>query len=219
MVDDRIMVDLMESIDVGKAFRTKYAKQMRPQTYIEIQNLSSNPANTAFQDLFGAYYFANNPSWNWKEKYFKVFEEAAFRKETEIRPILETLLDIRDSEGNGRVELSYASKMLATINPFTHPLWDSKVDAALTSKDEQGRCLVSFQSIAGNEEERLELAVEKYELLCKFYSVFAKSNRAQECSEAFEARYPECHKEVGLYKRLDFILWSLREQIWEAIEK
>ena len=216
------------------ALHADAAKTMRPQTYVEIMRLSEDVTNTAFQDLFAAYY-ALRHSRDWQEKYFKRFQE-----EKESYPYVGKDLDIEELKERmsrllnylaqlsiesgiakttenktlGFVELSFASKMLATIDPRL-PIWDSNVQRMLKMIDTR---FINLSNIL-DRGKRLSRAVEIYELLIHFYREdYRKDALAgfrDKCVDVFDEIHPEykgAKSEISDVKKVDFILWILGKE-------
>ena len=199
------------SIDPHEALDDDAARRMRPQTYVEIQRLSADPSNTAFQDLFVKYYGMPEQFYplDWQERYFEVFADVRRSGSFDIESILLKLLGI-ERNGKTHVELSFASKMLATLDPEHAPIWDNQVMTAL-----RRRKLISVKDtgVDANQppEDRIAPAIENYRRLCAFYERFAGSDKAGQCIVVFDSVFPEYadKSRISDLKKLDFILWRL----------
>lgn len=205
-----------DGIDVDAALKSPSEDKIRPQTYIEIMLLCKDPANTAFQDLFSYYYYLTVRSNKWRKEYFKVFEKVKESGTKNISEVLRLLFEIKvekkqDKNKPGKkskksVELSFASKMLATLYPDEMPIFDSKVVAALTKKN---KLAVFKSSEFETPERRLEIAADNYQELCAFYVIFQGTDKWKECVKKFDKKFPAFAKDIKPLKKVDFILWRL----------
>ena len=100
-------------------------------------------------------------------------------------------------EKQGRLEISFVSKMVALVDP-TFPIWDSVV-----AKGHFG-----MRAPYVNEKNRLEKAIKKYEEYCQLYTAYMQTNEAKEKIEKFNRHFP--NTDISDVKKLDFILWQSR---------
>ena len=99
----------------------------------------------------------------------------------------------------GRLEASFSSKVVATINPDM-PIWDSEVLKRLKIK-------IPAYTLSPNE--RFNQTVEKYNQIILWYRDFMNSAEARDMIETFD-------EEIGITnitptKKIDFILWQTRD--------
>lgn len=153
-----------------------------------------------YQKKFRNFYRMNRLSKKYKDKfykeYFKYLEENKLSlrnlNEMEIRmkfhEILELLLGI-----SNRVEASFSSKLLATIN-CNLPVWDSKVRNQLDIKDKKRTI-----------DETIDEYFEMYDRLKNEYLV------TDEYIKIFDEVFPNesFDYEISSMKKVDLILWSL----------
>ena len=99
-------------------------------------------------------------------------------------------------EKTGRIEASFASKMLATLKPEM-PIWDSIVLSKLHIKPSQNP----------DKEKRLRKTVEIYNDIIGWYARFEQSPEAQRFVEEFDCAFPE-YKGFSKMKKIDFLIWS-----------
>ena len=99
-----------------------------------------------------------------------------------------------DAKGINSLEPSFASKMLATINPDM-PIWDSRVLTALKlDKEWEGK-------------RSPEHAIEIYESICEQYREFETTEKCDECVREFDSWVPK-YEWISTTKKIDFLLWS-----------
>lgn len=99
----------------------------------------------------------------------------------------------------GRLEASFSSKIVATINPDM-PIWDSEV---------LKRLKIKTPAYTLTPTERFNQTVEKYNQIIQWYRDYMDTEEAKKMIEAFD-------KEIGVpnittTKKIDFILWQTRE--------
>ena len=96
----------------------------------------------------------------------------------------------------GRVEASFSSKLLATINP-NMPVWDEFVLLNLQLKKP-----------TYTDKNRLSKTVELYSQINKWYADFLASDESKEMLKLFNTRYPKAN--ITNVKKIDLILWQMR---------
>jgi hypothetical protein len=99
----------------------------------------------------------------------------------------------------GKVEYSFVSKLLATINPGL-PVWDSNVRAVLGFKNPTGK-------------NKIEKAGETYDELKRWYKKFLPSEEGCKWRKLFDKAHPESESKITPIKKIDFILWQLGAKI------
>lgn len=100
-------------------------------------------------------------------------------------------------EKQGRLEMSFASKMVAIIDP-TFPIWDSVVAGSH----------FGMKAPCWNEKNRVEKAIQKYDEYCCCYNTYLQTDEAQAKIAIFNINYP--NEDITDVKKLDFILWQER---------
>lgn len=109
----------------------------------------------------------------------------------EFEPVLNYLY-----EETGLVEASFASKLVATVDP-TKPILDSKVLAYLGLR------------IGGSSpERRLSAAVQAYHSIVEWYEAYLARPEAAENIKLFDSLLPD-YAWVSDTKKIDFLLWSI----------
>lgn len=174
--------------------------------YLKTLDLTTDiSTDVAYQKNFTNYYRVRRDA-QWLKEFYKFLEENKHNKAITFEEILRHLSNIehkvRVTEKNkaGRaktVEASFASKLLATINP-NHPIWDSQVlrymditvDAALSHEDKINQC------------------VQLYAQMEQEISAFIRTPSGQECIALFDKAFPYC-TDFSDYKKIDFYLWNL----------
>jgi hypothetical protein len=232
-------------IHVEEALTKELIEEMRLQTYVEIQRLSENPANTAFQDLFTQYYYVSVRPAEWRKHYFSLFEsccDAVLCAEGNLVidsaiEVLKTLLRsfpaiTRKRQKGGDtykaqlVDLSFASKMMATMCPKLIPMWDSNVELVMTANKfiplntgnditknhDSGKTIDPFENA-------IEAKCENFKQLLLFYESLKNADKVEEYARAFDEsvskidNVSDCIGDITDCKKVDFILWTLGKEM------
>ncbi len=165
----------------------KYEKIM--ESYKKTQDVSKN---LDFQRMYDGFYRVRRNE-EWRKYYFKLMQEMR-NKDVSFGDIL-TLIN----EETGRIEASFASKLLATINP-NYPIWDQYVLANIG--------LEATPQYMSNDI-RLEASIEIYDEICDWYKERINSDEGKAEIEFFDSKFPK-FKWISNIKKIDFLLWSKR---------
>lgn len=157
--------------------------------YFDIMKAAGHPERPEFQKKYDAFYRVRRDE-AWRREYFRWMATYGKRGNASFGEIL-----LRLHQVTGQIEASFASKMLATLDPDM-PIWDSKVLAALRLR------------LAGsNPNIRFSNAVVLYERICKWYQDFMKTEEAAGMIQKFDEVFPE-FRTMSPTKKIDFILWA-----------
>ncbi|MEA4987707.1 MAG: hypothetical protein VB095_06580 [Anaerovorax sp.] len=110
-------------IKTGTLIENAVAKAFNINKYMYIMDnvLKVNIAeHEEFMTCFDSFYRVRR-NLKWRKLYFKYFEEQKYNKEISFVDIITYLF-----KSTGKIEASFSSKMLATINP-NMPIWDQYV--------------------------------------------------------------------------------------------
>lgn len=148
--------------------------------------------NIEFQTLFNGYYRVRRNQ-SWRYIYYDFFEKNKNNSNIAFKDIL-----IYIEKRTGKVEASFSSKMLHTINP-NMPILDQYV------LKNMGLAPVS----GNNNDEKIKCAIETYDSLIKRYNELCSSERGK----YFIKKFDEIFKDNKLTKtrKLDCILVGLRD--------
>lgn len=145
-----------------------------------------------FQRMFTYYYRIRRPK-SWLVRYFNLFESFKSENRIGIRAILSALADGSDS-----VELSFASKMLATIDSKM-PIWDRYV-----------RINLGLPEVPPpHTPNRGEKAAELYDALATYMVEMLASEGVRRSLTRFDALFPQ-YASISETKKLDTLLWGTR---------
>jgi hypothetical protein len=162
--------------------------------YLNIMNLI-NKVNVSqseeFQKAFNGFYrMRQRPPIYYEKFYFFMAENK------ENSPSFEKTLRFIHEE-LGRVEASFSSKLVATINPDL-PIWDTVVLKNLDLK-----------APAYYRKHRIAETISLYEEIKGWYKNYLETEEGKLLIELFDGQYPN----IGItnIKKVDFVLWQIRE--------
>lgn len=144
-----------------------------------------------FQKRFKGFYRMGRRSEEYYKDYFRLFEQMREGKKLTIGEVLNKLY-----LSEKRKELSFASKMLATIDPKL-PVWDSNVRNLLNNK---------YKTNFKQSYKEISECVAAYNQLCNWYKIFLKSPEAKVLILEFDAHFP--NQKITIMKKIDFIFWQ-----------
>jgi len=147
-----------------------------------------------FKRLFNGFYKVRHPKKEWYDKYYQLMQEQKDKKRS-YKEVLEKLLE----EPGGRIEVSFASKLMATIDS-KKPIWDQYVLENLGLKKEWDNT---------PKDKKIEKAVEIYNRIERYYNKFLNSKEGKN----FIKKFNECfhdYTDISDMKKLDFIIWGIR---------
>lgn len=130
------------------------------------------------------------------DRYFELLE----KRETNLKKILSELSKIPRRKGDYAVELSFASKLIHTINN-DQPIYDSRVAKIFNIKFNYGIKDIN---------ERINDRLTAYNLLKKEFNEVLADQEVKEIVKRFKGRLKV---NIGDVKMLDFMLWKLGEMI------
>lgn len=185
----------MLSVDGRKAFGLMLADKMMLLRYAYIMQ-SVNEVNVAldkdFQKAFNGFYKVRLPNSSYYQGFYRVFEQCkADRDGLTYGSILDALYPI-----TGRVEASFASKILATLNP-NQPIWDSRVINYL-GVELSGR----------TDREKIGSAKMIYSQIEKLYDEYVKTDEARKNIDLFDRFLPD-YAWISDVKKIDYMMWGL----------
>ena len=162
----------------------KYAKIMKRATTVDV---SCDPE---FQREFNGFYRVRRNA-EWRKSYYQLFERA--KKES---------YSFGDVVGSlyvytGSIEASFASKMIATIDPGK-PIWDRYVLQNL-GLELKGKTPL----------EKVKSADEIFHRIEEWYAAYLKTEEALENIAVFDQTLPG-YKWLTDIKKIDYLLWCKR---------
>ena len=177
--------------------RQKFEQSL--QKYEEIVNLfhETNVAeDDNFQRLFNGFYITSPLSKTWYVNFYRYFENVR-----NDNPTFEKVItDLYNINGQARVDASFCSKLVATINP-DKPIIDQYI------MWQMGYNLKTADSLKGLA--KIHYYVDAYSEIEKQYKEHIDDVAIKTAIAEFDSIYPN-YKWLSPIKKLDFILWSNR---------
>lgn len=178
------------SLNIESAFKTRLEKSLEISKYVYIQENFLNidiSENEKFQKIFNGFYKVRRNQ-DWRYKYYEYFQDIKDKK------LSFELIITHLEQSLGRVEPSFSSKMLATINPEM-PIWDSKVLNCLGLEN------------AWDSQRTVKNAIDIYNQIVEWYKEYLKTEEAKHNIKVFDMWFPQYTKKISDVKKIDYILW------------
>lgn len=169
------------------------------QKYEKIENVfrKTNVADDEkFQRLFNGFYITSPLSKTWYKNFYDYFERVKNDEPTFERAIR----DLYNINGQTRVDASFCSKLIATINP-DRPIIDQYI------MWQMGYNTKMVNSLGG--EEKICYYIDAYAEIEKQYIEHIKDAAVAAAIAEFDSAYSG-YQWLSPIKKLDFILWSNR---------
>ncbi len=154
-------------------------------------------ATDEFRKLYNGFYRVRQKSPDWYDLYYRLMEEQRSKQ----RNIKEVLMELRKVKAS--IEVSFASKLIATINPDM-PIWDQYVLRNLGFEKEWNK----YQNASYMD--RIAKAGDLYAAIKGSYLDFQNSSKGRECILKFNETLPKYAQIITDTKKIDYILWSKR---------
>jgi len=183
------MIKLTE-VDIDQALQ-KIERGLRQYCWIQANFQRCDVSkDLEFQTQFNSFYKVKRRSQEWRDHYYALMQSGKGQGIT----FPEALGALKDRDG--RIEASFASKLVATLNP-AKPVIDQFV---LRNFDLR----LPYYYVSNREAKTTEL----YNLLCMKYEVLISSQTGRLILAKFHRRYPWA--EITDLKRIDLVLWQIR---------
>ncbi len=182
----------MGKINPEQVIQRRLVSSMGLDSYGEIMNCvrkTDVSSDLAFQRMFNGFYRVRRNA-VWRDGYYRLFELVKQSGDYEFGYILDEIFQM-----TGNVEASFASKMLATLNPQM-PIWDKYVMQNL-----------GLEAPAQHDPNRMANTKARYAEIVNWYKIFLRTDNAKECLKQFDQVFPE-YKWVSDVKKIDFFLWA-----------
>lgn len=172
----------MNEIERTKRGIKKYLKIME---LIDKRNVAEDEE---FRRLFNGFYQVRRNA-DWQKVFYALMEE----KKGQHPTIEEIMLYLAENTTRKSVELSFASKLLHTIDP-TNPIYDKKVADFLHLKG---------PALYWSNDAKIAKQVANYAAITEWYG----TPEAKALIVLFDKMFPEYADAVGDVKKIDFIIW------------
>jgi hypothetical protein len=147
-----------------------------------------------FQRLYNDFYVVRSREKEWYTAYFTFMQN---HKDNVSLTFEETLCHLYNK--TGRVEASFSSKLLATVNPQM-PIWDTYVL--------RNTRIAAPKTAQKDRDKQLQESIDVYNLLIGWYNDHLKTKDGKFMVERFDKTYRDNH--LTDVKKVDFILWQIR---------
>ena len=169
--------------------------------YLKTQELHNTNVSTdiKYQKNYNSYYRVRRDR-NWLKAYYDFMESNKNDQDISFEKILREISSVPHKAKNGTIksiEASFASKMLATINP-NYPIWDSQVIRALDISIDP--------TLIG--EDKIMAYVEAYTKLTREIGDFIKTTEGKMCIKQFDKTFPNLTY-LNSFKKIDYYLWNI----------
>ena len=176
-------------INIDKSIEKLKKREKDILGYTAIMAMSENPDDPDFQKKYKAFYRVRRDE-AWRKEYYRLMSIYREKGNASFDIILLQLF-----QATGRVESSFASKMLATLDADM-PIWDSKVLKALQLRLKGSKPEIKMSNV-----------VVLYDHICQWYEMFLQTEEADRWIQRFDQVFPE-YKSLRATKKIDFILWA-----------
>lgn len=188
MKEDKIL-----QLDAKSLLESRLAESLGLDRYALIMQ-QARKVNIAideeFQHTFNAFYRVRKNA-AWRAQYYTFFERA----KKENLGYAEILMYLYSATGN--IEASFASKMVATINPDS-PIIDQYVLQNL-----------GIAITGPGKDMRLKTALSAYSQLTEWYEEYLQKQEAKDNIAAFDKMLPS-YAWISDTKKIDYLLWIKR---------
>lgn len=163
--------------------------------YLDIMSKVNTPSfcGPEFQRRFNAFYRVRQRPKTWYEAFYDIFRKC-YKSPMSFKEVLTEMF-----ERTKRLEPSFCSKLIATLNPDM-PIWDKYVLQWLGfPKNDEPK----------GKKQKIEYFASIYRMITKEYNGHFSDSNIEEAIKRFDASIPE-GKNISKMKKLDFMLWSNR---------
>ena len=151
-----------------------------------------------FKKVYRRFYVLNGAGLT--DKFMKRYFELLSRKEADLKKLLWELSKIPRRKGDYSIQLSFASKLIHTIDN-NQPIYDSRVAELLD---------IELDYNIKDMSKRIDDRIEKYNLLKKKFNKILNKQEIKKIIKDFKIKLKT---NIGDVKMLDFILWKLGDMI------
>lgn len=207
-----------------------YWKQSGLSKYILIMNRRYSSVffkedESLFISLFNDFYGLTSYGYekqSFQKPYYEIFKEVyknSGGNKREIEYVLNEIYSRCRKKGKQTVELSYASKMLHTLEPDRFPIWDS-VLIPRKKNDSNGNpipqhfAIPAFGGIKNKKFTDVSKAVDEYNKYVEAFKRYMQDNTStpylggKRIIEMFKKTFPKTG--ISEIKMIDFVLWQDR---------
>lgn len=184
-------------LDLEKSLKIFEQNQKSNRRYLKIMRIfqdPSQPLDREFQKLFNGFYRVRRGS-DWQEACYHIMEMHRTDPSVTFPQLLNEL-----TYHTGKVDFSFATKILHTINPRM-PIYDSIIATNLAL----------WNNYDGSVDRKMCRAIVIYDQLQQAYRQLQTMPEMLQCVDAFNRRFLD-FLNISTLKKIDFLLWSNREE-------
>lgn len=176
-----------------KSARESKALKTGIDRYINIMaDVDGTSFDSDFKKKYNVFYrISPHRDETWQKSYYRIFKKYRIKRNSnENFTLRDVLTDIY--KATGRVEFSFASKLMHSLCPKKYPIYDS----ILADK-------FSLEKVKGSGENKIDCACNVYNELCD--KVIEHEYLVKDFDDIFsiEANY----KKISKIKKIDFLIW------------
>ena len=154
-------------------------------------------ASEEFRKAYNGFYKVRQKKQAWYDCYYSLMEQQG-KQNASFEDLLWKIFQVNHS-----VDVSFVSKLMATVNPNL-PIWDQYVIRNL------GYEKLWQKSATVSTEQRIDIAVKIYEAIMQWYESYVHSEEGMACIQAFDQVLPKYADKLTAVKKIDYLLWSKR---------
>ena len=174
------------------------AFNLRTYIYISEEVRKKNfVASEEFKKAYNGFYRVRQKKQAWYNRYYSLMEQQSVKNASFYNLLWEMF------QVNHSVEVSFVSKLMATVNPNL-PIWDQYVIRNL------GYEKLWQQSATASTEQRIDIAVKIYDAIMQWYENYIHSEEGMACIQTFDLALPKYANQLTAVKKIDYLLWSKR---------
>ncbi len=198
------------NLDADEVMRRRFADYLDVDGYFNLLNWvdEGRIADESFQKKFNGFCMVRRDV-AWRAVYYRLFAELAERRGgLALRDVLPELTKrLQKRRLANKFEVSFASKMLAFLEPGEYPIWDRRVVENM--RVIHGVDLRLNES--GGMSERISDALEKFEALTTLCRKALESRSMKRELSRFDAFLPDgMGAKIHPMKKLDWLIWAQR---------
>lgn len=189
------LIKEFEKIEISnisdKSIKNIKAGFLKYKSIMESVNKVDISTDMEFQKKFNGFYRLRQRKTDFYMDFYKFFETCKNNKNITFQEILNNIYTI-----TGRIEKSFSSKIMATINP-DYPIWDRYVLQNIGLKEP-----------SYSDKDRLNKYIMLYDRIVEFYKEYSKTGHCKLLLNFFDKICPDSN--ITETKKIDFIIWQTR---------
>lgn len=187
---EKITQSEIRAVYIKQALRDGLKKYLEIMDVLHRVNVAEHKE---FQKKYNHFYRMRQRKPEYYQMYYDYMQE--MKKNKELLSFEDVFFHIQKK--TGRCEVSFSSKLLATINP-NKPVWDSFVLENL-----------GIKKVYPTTKDREKKIVAAYHQICDWYGQFMQTEEADLIIEVFDEIYPDTN--ITNLKKIDLFLWQNRK--------